>query len=447
MHMKNISSNILIREEHPNGVIKLILNDCDNKNTSDLLMRGRSVSASISGSAKKKSLFNSRGNVGTDKDPYFYVRKIAADPPSDIKGFKLYCNLLKTSTMNLNKELISCGLDKYKFRSAHESVMAILSEREKIETERRRESRRTTRMGATYYQKDRPDTSPPTSNLKDPKYMKKLMSPTPARAQNVSDKLSDPTKKYFFINKLTEIAPLNAKQNVQYGKLSGLSSMALDVELEKMSIDQFQFRNDHEKVMGILSIRFNTMLDLRCFGVNIPTPQSSSTKDGSVDETHMRIEVPVSVALGHSEIHSPTSSPIIHDKRKQLETLNTTEIAVELRKCNLSPEKFGFNKIKMVNALLTTEENKITSLFQKKFKKSIGVPASISQKQKNVSLADKISSKIASPESTLKMRFKMGNDLNADGGTGYREDKEELADTSISTNADSPVDDDSVTIY
>ena len=30
--MKNISSNILIREEHPNGIIKLILNDCANKN-------------------------------------------------------------------------------------------------------------------------------------------------------------------------------------------------------------------------------------------------------------------------------------------------------------------------------------------------------------------------------------------------------------------------------
>ena len=30
--MKNISSNILIREEHPNGVVKLILNDCANKN-------------------------------------------------------------------------------------------------------------------------------------------------------------------------------------------------------------------------------------------------------------------------------------------------------------------------------------------------------------------------------------------------------------------------------
>ena len=30
--MKNISPNILIREEHSNGVIKLILNDCANKN-------------------------------------------------------------------------------------------------------------------------------------------------------------------------------------------------------------------------------------------------------------------------------------------------------------------------------------------------------------------------------------------------------------------------------
>ena len=30
--MKNISSSILIKEVHPNGVIKLILNDCANKN-------------------------------------------------------------------------------------------------------------------------------------------------------------------------------------------------------------------------------------------------------------------------------------------------------------------------------------------------------------------------------------------------------------------------------
>jgi len=288
------------------------------------------------------------------------------------------------------------------------------------------------------------DITPPKSNLMGSKYTKKLVSPTHTRAQNVLDKtveLSDPKKKYFFINKLTEMAPLNAKQNVQYGKLSGLSSMALNVELEKMSIDQFKYRNDHEKVMGIISIRFNTMLDQRCFGVNIPSPQSSSGKDGSVDETHMRIDVPVSVALEHSEIHSPSSSPITQDKRKQLETLNTTEIAVELRKCNLSPEKFCYNKMKMVHALLATEENRITSLFQKKLRKSIGVPASISQKRKNVSLADKISSKIASPESTLKMRLKIGDDLNVDESSRYREDKEVLADTSMSTNADSSVDD------
>ena len=208
-----------------------------------------------------------------------------------------------------------------------------------------------------------------------------------------------------------------------------------------MSIDQFKYRNDHEKVMGIISIRFNTMLDQRCFGVNIPSPQSSSGKDGSVDETHMRIDVPVSVALEHSEIHSPSSSPITQDKRKQLETLNTTEIAVELRKCNLSPEKFCYNRMKMVHALLATEENRITSLFQKKLRKSIGVPASISQKRQNVSLADKISSKIASPESTLKMRLKIGDDLNVDESSRYREDKEVLADTSMSTNADSSVDD------
>ena len=80
-------------------------------------------------------------------------------------------------------------------------------------------------------------------------------------------------------------------------------------------------------------------------------------------------------------------------------------------------------------------------MFQKKLRKSIGVPASISQKRKNVSLADKISSKIASPESTLKMRLKIGDDLNVDESSRYREDKEVLADTSMSTNADSSVDD------
>ena len=30
--MKNTLSNILIREEYPNGIMKLIMNDCDNKN-------------------------------------------------------------------------------------------------------------------------------------------------------------------------------------------------------------------------------------------------------------------------------------------------------------------------------------------------------------------------------------------------------------------------------
>ena len=30
--MKNTSSNILIKEKHPNGIMRLILNDCDNKN-------------------------------------------------------------------------------------------------------------------------------------------------------------------------------------------------------------------------------------------------------------------------------------------------------------------------------------------------------------------------------------------------------------------------------
>ena len=30
--MKNTSSNILIRKEYPNGIMKLIMNDCDNRN-------------------------------------------------------------------------------------------------------------------------------------------------------------------------------------------------------------------------------------------------------------------------------------------------------------------------------------------------------------------------------------------------------------------------------
>ena len=30
--MTNTSSNILIKEKHPNGIMRLILNDCDNKN-------------------------------------------------------------------------------------------------------------------------------------------------------------------------------------------------------------------------------------------------------------------------------------------------------------------------------------------------------------------------------------------------------------------------------
>ena len=151
-------------------------------------------------------------------------------------------------------------------------------------------------------------------------------------------------------------------------------------------------------------MRFNTMLDQRCFGVNIPTAQTSSINDTAI-EKGIKVEIPASAILENPEAHSPNSSMHKQHDKRQLETMNTTEIATKLRMCNLSPEKYNYNKFKMVNALLATDENKIASLFQKKAKKGIETTALPSKQKKVVSLAEKISSKITVPDCVLKMKF------------------------------------------
>ena len=139
-----------------------------------------------------------------------------------------------------------------------------------------------------------------------------------------------------------------------------MSSLGLDVELAKMNASHFKFRNDHEKMMAMISIQFNTMLALRSFGVDIGSALKLPPKKPLVlDIKPLEQSTPLSVSLGKSSVHKVS-------QREELLAVSTSEIATRLRIAQLSPEKYAYNKSKMIEALLHTEKNRIAELFRRK---------------------------------------------------------------------------------
>ena len=66
---------------------------------------------------------------------------------------------------------------------------------------------------------------------------------------------------FFFRDKLTSDLPTSMKQNKDYGSWAKQSTLAVDRELERMGISTtlFLYRNPHEKIMALISLKYNTM--------------------------------------------------------------------------------------------------------------------------------------------------------------------------------------------
>ena len=167
---------------------------------------------------------------------------------------------------------------------------------------------------------------------------------------------------YFFKSKMTISIPTNTKQSLQYGKYARMSSLGLDAELEKMNESKFKFRNDHEKMMAMISIHFNTMISMRSFGVDIGTALKATPKKPLIVDIR-----PLSRGVyTPSSSVGPTSLTPKLSQREELLGASVSEIATRLRGAHLSPEKFAYNKSKMIEALLHTEKNRISELFRRK---------------------------------------------------------------------------------
>jgi len=52
-----------------------------------------------------------------------------------------------------------------------------------------------------------------------------------------------------------EELPTTTKANIEYGKLSKTSALALDRELRLCGLSQYKFRSAHESIMAIIGIR------------------------------------------------------------------------------------------------------------------------------------------------------------------------------------------------
>ena len=105
--MKNISSNILIREEHPNGVIKLILNDCANKNALSENMLTSLVDAikDISNQKDVKVIIiASTGNVFSSGHN---LKEISSARDNDDKGESYFINLFNLCS-SMMQMIVNC---------------------------------------------------------------------------------------------------------------------------------------------------------------------------------------------------------------------------------------------------------------------------------------------------------------------------------------------------
>ena len=172
--------------------------------------------------------------------------------------------------------------------------------------------------------------------------------------ENTSEK-----QKYFFRNKLTVSLPVNPKQSVDYGKFSRMSSRGLDVEVNKHGLGDYRYRNDHEKIMAMISAKYNTIANLRSSGVVAPSSQtglsrSFSSSNGSINHDFKGKTTGVS--------QNPENDKMGRD----FEAASTSQIATKLRMHKISPEKFAYNRELMLQALMKTDQNKIAGLFKKK---------------------------------------------------------------------------------
>jgi hypothetical protein len=72
---------------------------------------------------------------------------------------------------------------------------------------------------------------------------------------------SSGANEYYFRQKIIEDIPTGTKETKEFGKLSKLSAAALDKELQLCSLENYKYRNSHEKIMAIISVKFGNNND------------------------------------------------------------------------------------------------------------------------------------------------------------------------------------------
>ena len=122
------------------------------------------------------------------------------------------------------------------------------------------------------------------------------------------------------------------------------------------------------------SVKFNSISDVRSCGVGVA---ARAPVDSSLPEAGVGLVEKKNRASCHDSFSVPSStSSSLANKRKELLCASVSEIATRLRMMNMSPEKFAYNKSMMVNALLSNEQSRIASLFDKK-RRVLNAPAGL----------------------------------------------------------------------
>ena len=101
-------------------------------NTSDASSHHQDPSSSHTNAAVFKN-----GPISSSSK-YYYKDKLTEELPKKTMEYIEYGKLAKMSVLALSRELENCNLGAYKFRNAHESIMAIISKKVKNHTDKKR---------------------------------------------------------------------------------------------------------------------------------------------------------------------------------------------------------------------------------------------------------------------------------------------------------------------
>jgi hypothetical protein len=215
----------------------------------------------------------------------FYNKPISmTNIPTELDDFQEYARLARLSRTDLAKELRKAGIENAVFRNEHECRVALVGHRLKSNPSPSPSPRTnfvktppSVNVSDNYdYKSISPSvkagmgkqkvSTSPRARVESPTTRPQSRSVSPnQRAATVGGSIRQrsvspspkkgnlsKTQNFYYKSKLMSNLPESSRQRKEYGIYSKLADKALDRELRRLRIDDYWYRNNHEKVMAIL---------------------------------------------------------------------------------------------------------------------------------------------------------------------------------------------------